>query len=392
MGAELHVLDQSPGRIPDIARTPNLDVLKGQFLASMNHEIRTPLTGILGMTELLLETQLSGDQREYVGAVYSCASQLLEMMNAILEYSSISAGQTRLEEGEIHLRETLEMVVADQIERAEVKGLAVRLAVDDDLPQYIVGDALRLRQMLSYLFSNAVKFTERGRVELIARRAAPDRLDFSVTDTGIGIPAEKLSQIFESFRQLENGLARSYAGLGLGLALAERLARLMGGGIKAVSEAGVGSTFTVTLPLRPAQATADEPVAARPVVNGHSKNKRVLLVEDSDIAQRIVRHILANTAYELDCVDGGREGVQAASEKLYDLILMDLQMPGVDGLAATGAIRELPNYEKVPIIALTANYSQDYHVLCQQLGMQGFLSKPVNKDELLSALAHFLKS
>ncbi len=368
-----------------------MDVLKGQFLASINHEIRTPLTGILGMTELLLETELSSDQNEYVAAVRSCASQLLEMLNSILEYSSISAGQMRLEEGELHLRQTLEMVVAEFMDRVERKGLRMKVHLDNDLPQYVVGDALRLRQTLSYLLSNAVKFTERGAIELTARRAGDGTLEVSVIDTGIGIAPEKLSLIFESFRQLENGLARSYSGLGLGLALAEKLARLMGGGVSAVSEPGAGSRFTVTVPLRvPASAAVEEYETQRPS-NGHGPAKRVLLVEDSEIAQRIVRHILSRSGYQLDCASGGREGVQAAAENRYDLILMDLQMPGVDGLAATGAIRELPHYENVPIIALTANYSQEHRLVCQQLGMQGFLAKPVNKDELLNALSHFLK-
>jgi len=391
MGADLHVPAPPEALVVPIASSADVDLLKGQFLAGINHEIRTPLTGILGMADLLLETDLDGEQREYVVAARSCATQLLEMLNSILEYTSISGGQTTIVNSEFHLNQALEMVAAEYVGRAQAKGLSLVCRLDERLPEFGTGDVVRLRQVLSNLLSNAVKFTDRGGVELSAHcettPAGANWLVMSVHDSGIGIPTDKLDLIFESFRQLENGLARSYTGLGLGLALADKLARLMGGRISASSEPGTGSVFTVRIPIG---LPAHEEARAAPVKPADHPAKRILLVEDSEIAHRIVRHLLSKTAYELDCAGGGREGIQAASSTRYDLVLMDLQMPGIDGLSASHAIRQLSGYASVPIIALTANYSEEHRLLCHQLGMQGFLSKPVNKNELLTALAHYL--
>jgi len=372
-----------------------LDLLKGQFLASVNHEIRTPLTGILGMTDLLLETPLDGEQQEYVSAARTCATQLMEMLNSILEYSSLSSGQTHMEESEFHLVQTLEIAAADFLQRAQDKGLHYVCRFDDQLPDYVYGDAVRLRQLLRYILSNSLKFTEKGEIELSAHTGAilddHTMLTVTVRDTGIGIPREKLGLIFHSFRQLENGLARTYDGLGLGLALAEKLVRLMGGGITAVSEPGSGSTFTVRIPVKLPAADGSSEIAAPTASAAAAGESRILVVEDSVIAQRIVGHILGKAGYNVDFADGGTEAIEAAAVSHYGLILMDLQMPGVDGLAATTAIRQLPGYLETPIVALTANYSNEHRQFCQDLGMQGFLAKPVHREELLAAVSHFLK-
>ncbi len=396
MGAEVLIVEE-----PSVSRSPTpsadeFDRLKCQFLASVNHEIRTPLSGILGMSELILETMLNPEQREYATAVRNCAVELNEMLNSILEYSSLAAGQLRLEESEFHLAQTLELVAAEHIGRAQAKGLRLWFRTAPALPEFVVGDALRLRQVLGYLLDNAVKFTERGEVELSIQSQRSHGgellLTASVRDTGIGIAGDRLRLIFDSFRQLENGLARNYSGLGLGLALAEKLARLMRGSIAATSEPGLGSTFTLRVPLQvsPPAALEVSRIPSMAATTRPSGPPRVLLVEDSEIAQRIVRHILSKTGYQLECASGGQEGIQAAAAGRFDLILMDLQMPGVDGLTATRSIRQLPGYRDTPIVALTANYSPEHRRQCQETGMQGFLPKPVNKDEILATLGRFL--
>ena len=242
-----------------VAPTPaseSIDHLKYQFLASLNHEIRTPLSGIIGMTDLLLETTLDGEQRDYVASARSCAESLLELLNVTLEYSEVASGAHKLEEYEYSLRDAIETTVAEYTPRARAKGLRLLFTMDADLPQTIVGDARRLRQMLSQLLANAVKFTSEGHIEVVTTRDGQN-LCIAVRDTGIGIAPDKLGLIFESFQQADSGLARSHAGLGLGLALAQRLAALFGGRILVESAEGTGSTFTITFPIRVAHETAD---------------------------------------------------------------------------------------------------------------------------------------
>jgi two-component system sensor histidine kinase/response regulator len=212
-----------------------LERIKGLFLATLNHEIRTPLSGILGMTDLLLETSLDDEQREYVNAARLCAENLFEILNATLEYTALEAGQFKLDESEFNLKETLDAALSQQVPKAQAKGLKLFSTLDAALPETIVGDALRLRELLSHLISNAIKFTHTGSVQLVVvrdRQTGGDRLLVEVCDTGIGIAPDKLESIFESFRQVDSGLARSYAGLGLGLALARKLVVLMQGEIK----------------------------------------------------------------------------------------------------------------------------------------------------------------
>src|SRR5713226_4780249 len=247
-----------------MAREPeDLNELKGQFLASLNHEIRTPLSGILGMTDLLLETELSEEQKDYIGATRQCAESLLETLNATLEYSALSANHLTPEEAEFHLRETLEGAVTEFSSKAESKGLRLICHFDASLPDTVIGDALRVRQLLYHLAGNAVKFTRTGEVEVSA--AACEQADATVLvtilvrDTGIGIPADQLSTIFDSFRQLETGLSRRFPGMGLGLAVAQKLASLLRGTLTVESEVGRGSTFSIRLPLRLTETSQARP-------------------------------------------------------------------------------------------------------------------------------------
>ena len=376
-----------------VSETPvadSIEHLKNQFLASLNHEIRTPLSGIIGMTDLLLETTLDGEQREYVSATRLCAESLLEILNATLEYSALTSGLPVLDEYEFSLSEALEMAVAEHMTRARAKGLRLCLTYDENLPETILGDARRLRQMVSQLIANAVKFTNEGQVEVVATAATEGTLSVAVRDSGIGIPSERLECIFDSFRQADQGLARSHSGLGLGLALAQRIAELLGGGITAESQVGVGSIFTIRLPLRvPAAAVEVRTPAA--VTDQDGPEHMVLVVEDNKVSQTVISHVLKRHGIGVHCADSGAEALQAAAALRFDLILMDLQMPDLDGLETTSMIRKLPDYEKTPILALTANYSDVYREMAKERGMQAFLSKPVQGSELISAITRFLK-
>jgi CheY-like chemotaxis protein len=371
-----------------VLKNDELSELKGQFLASLNHEIRTPLSGILGMSDLLLETPLSEEQKEYVDATRLCAENLLEILNATLEYSALSANHINLEEEEYPLRETLEGVIAQFAFKAKSKGLDLKHTFDNNLPEAVVGDALRLRQLVWHLVANAVKFTSKGEVEVKASARLNDRFHGEITiqvrDTGIGIPPGQVSTIFESFRQLETGLSRNYPGLGLGLAVAQKLVILLGGEISVQSEPGQGSTFTLRLPVR-----LPTEVQLRPIdfkrIRGH-----LLVVDDDSVAQTIASHVLRRNDYEVECVCNGPAAIDKVSRSTFDLILLDLQMPGMDGFQTAKYIRAIPAYAETPIIAVTANCSSDYRDRCMQTGMQGFLAKPVQSRELVQAVERYL--
>lgn len=368
-------------------KTDELSELKDHFLASLNHEIRTPLSGILGMSDLLLETDLTDEQKDYVGATRLCAENLLEILNSTLEFSALSANHIQLEETEFAIRETIEGVAGEFLFRAESKALKLRCKFDPHLPDAVVGDALRLRRLLWHLVGNAIKFTQQGEVEIEASAAPSSRgrvlVSIAVHDTGIGIPADQLSTIFESFRQLQSGLSRNYAGLGLGLAVAQKLALLLHGGITVESEVGRGSSFKVTVPLKLTDA------AAR--AGHHARTRgRILVVDDNSVAQTIASRVLGRNGYEVEIAADGLAAVQKASDSKFDLILMDLQMPGMDGFETLKSLRNIPDYWDTPVLALTANCSSDYRDKCLRHGMGGFLSKPVQSRELVQAVEKYL--
>ncbi len=361
-----------------------IDRLKGTFLANLNHEVRTPLSGILGMTDLLLETTLDEEQRDYVSTVRLCAENLFHLLNATLEYSALTAGHLRLDETEFGLSELVDSVLSKEREKAQVKGLKLTAILDAALPQTIIGDAARIQDLLGHLLDNAIKFTHHGSVELKLAREG-QVLKIEVRDTGIGIDPDRQARIFESFHQVDSGLSRNYPGLGLGLALVQKLLALMGGQITAESELDKGSTFTVRLPIRLPAGTREkipQPAAGAPAI---------LAVEDNPVGLMVLRHALKARAVHVDTATDGAEAIQAAATRHYDLILMDLQMPHMDGLEATAAVRRLPGYENVPILALTANYSDEIRQQCQQNGMQDFLSKPITPPALWAAVSRWLK-
>lgn len=374
-------------------QTPKDEVqkLKVEFLTSLNHEIRTPLTGILGMTDLMAETVLSPEQREYLEITRSCADSLYDILSATLEFAALSAGNARAESSPFQVIRTIDLLAAEYETKARAKGLAFELRLDRTLPELITGDEVRFRRLISQLLSNATKFTSTGQVSLSVRRLQNldekgEWLEVVVADTGIGISPEMRERVFESFEQLEGGLSRQYQGLGLGLALVRELSHLLGGQIRVESELGKGSSFIVRLPLIP----ADEAVGTPATRNLRQGKPRILLVEDNKVSQMIVVHMLERNEFEVDCAESGMAALKAASSYRFDLVLMDLQMPGMDGFETTHRLRRLPGYENVPILALTANSSSEYYELCRQHGMQAFLSKPVQSQELIQTVQQHL--
>lgn len=361
---------------------------RGRFLATLNHEVRTPLSGILGMSDLLLETALDDEQRDYVKASRQCAENLLELLNETLEYSALLSDRVILDDSEFCVVDLLENVAGEFECKARSKGLRLVRSFQPDVPDMACGDAVRLRQILAHLLANAIKFTSAGHVEMAvsATSVGDEQIDLrvSVTDTGIGIAEAELKSIFESFRQLETGLARRFTGLGLGLSLAQKITSLMHGEVTVVSSPGEGSTFTIDIPLGAAQERRHGRLGAPEMA------RRILVVEDNPVAQTITTQALRKRGFEVDCASSGKQAVAAAAAVVYDLILMDLQMPEMDGFQTTAAMRSLEAYRKVPIVALTANSSTDYRELCVQHGFNGFLSKPIRSKDLIAAVERFL--
>jgi len=369
--------------ITDIERA-EIDRLKGTFLANLNHEIRTPLSGILGMTDLLLETPLDEEQRDYVATARLCAENLFHLLNATLEYSALTAGHLQLDETEFGLSEMVDSVLAKERGKAQAKGLELTATLDAALPSTLIGDSARIQDLLGHLLDNAIKFTHHGNIHLTLVRE-DENLKIVVRDTGIGIAPDRRARIFEYFHQVDSGLSRTYPGLGLGLALVQKLLVLMDGEIAAESEPDQGSTFTIRLPIRTSSVAPD--VTPRSFAGAPA----ILAVEDNPVGLLVLRHALKDRAVQVDTATDGAEAIQAAAARHYDLILMDLQMPNMDGLEATAAVRRLPGYNNVPILALTANYSDEIRQQCQQHGMQDFLSKPVTPPALWNAVSRWLK-
>jgi CheY-like chemotaxis protein len=371
-------------------KTNELRDVQGEFLASLNHEIRTPLSGILGMTDLLLETPLTEDQREYAGAARLCAENLLEILNVTLEYSALSAHQVLLEETEFPLVDTLRGLLNEFAAKAQSKGLRLVDALDASLPEMAVGDPLRLRKILWHLVGNAVKFTKEGQVEVRASAATTDprqlTVSIEVRDTGVGIAPEQFKQIFESFRQIETGLSRGHGGLGLGLAVARKLTELLNGTIHVESELGRGTAFSVHLPLRiPANWEAHSLPEAK------KSRGRVLVIDDNRVAQTIASHALGRQSFEVQCAGDGFAAFETAKKSQFDVILIDLQMPGWDGFETAARIRELPGYRETPIIAVTANCSDENRARCASCGMQDFLAKPVRTRDLVQLVEKYVE-
>jgi CheY-like chemotaxis protein len=364
----------------------------------MSHEIRTPMNGIIGMQSLALTASSEEDGNGYVEAAQHSAYALLAILNDILDLSKIEAGRLEIHSAPFSLRHFINDVVQLVRPRAREKGLELVCTLSEATPDTLLGDALRIRQILTNLLGNAVKFTDRGRVELRvdSRPAAPDRLqlDIAVADTGIGIRPEHQGVIFEAFRQADSSTTRQYGGTGLGLTISARLVAMMGGTISVESTPGQGSTFRFTVPCRfaPDDSVTAPARSIALAAQGPSKKLRILLAEDNPVNQRVAQRLLEKRGHQVSIAGDGRQALQAVMEAPpFDLILMDVQMPTMDGLEATRAIRriESPERNAVPIVAMTAFAMKGDRERCLAAGMNGHLSKPINPTELCATVEGF---
>jgi len=366
-------------------------VAKSQFLANMSHEIRTPLTGVIGFAGLLGGMdELPANAKRYVDRIRTSAESLLGVVNDVLDFSKLEAHQVELDPTPLDPRAFVEETVDLVRDQAARKDLKIVLALADDLPAWIEADGMRLRQVLLNLLTNAVKFTEAGEIEVEAGSSADGELRIAVRDSGVGIPADVAGRLFQRFSQVDGSNARRHGGSGLGLAISKGLVEMMGGEIGMESEPGVGSTFWFTVPTAAAGQDPVHAPAGACDVEQPADALRVLMVDDVAVNRELVAAMLAPFDVRFWEASGGADAVQAALKSSFDVILMDLQMPGMDGLAAAAAIRAGSELNRwTPILALSANVLPDQVEACRAAGMNDHIGKPIDPAELLGKIARW---
>jgi len=386
MAADITELKNMAGELElAMAEAEAANIAKNEFLANMSHEIRTPLNGLLGMLQILLLSKLDDDQRDSLDTAVSSGRNLLQILNDILDLSKIESGKLELEEYDFEVGDVLESVVAVFRHQGKSRGLDITWEIDDSLPRHFLGDKGRLRQILFNLVGNASKFTESGTVAVEAYplktklKSGQTMLYFSVSDTGIGIPDDKVNQIFDPFTQVDGSFTRKYQGTGLGLGIVRRLVALMGGAISITSQIGVGTTIVFTIVVTPLLQTKkpDVIVQARPDGKGVS----ILVAEDERVNRTVIERLLIKLGHEPLCVDSGEKALEILQSQTFDLVLMDIQMPGIDGLETTRTIRSKLKLD-VPVVALTAHAMKGDRDRFLKAGMNGYIAKPFDLAEL----------
>ncbi|MGN7935662.1 ATP-binding protein [Pseudomonas sp. 22447] len=368
---------------------------KSEFLAMMSHELRTPMNGVLGMLQLLETTRMTDEQHEYTALASESTEHLLKVINDILDFSRIERSALELEHIPFNLAELVGSCAQSFQHSAAQRRLGLDLQIPDDMHALQVqGDPTRIRQILVNLIGNALKFTEQGRVTVQCQWQALDHellwFTCTVRDSGIGIPAESLERMFDAFQQADSSISRRYGGTGLGLPIARTLAERMGGTLRAQSEEGQGSVFTLEIPLA---LSTQVPAALAPRLpggNGHGEGRHVLLVEDNPVNQTVIEAMLRSLGFAISIASDGAQAIRSAESLKFDLILMDCRLPIVDGYEATRQIRQLPGCDQLPIVALTANALQGDREACLAAGMNDYLAKPFKRVDLQQILQRWV--